>query len=106
MNIFLKVVHADQGKGLNDSFRKQWGQYFMADTFKVEQINGVSKLRPMVFSVLFGNKEEKNILEDEHRTTKCSKKVRYIKTKNTQRDNNKMTFGDSYKDLLVVQQWQ
>lgn len=56
----------------------------MADTFKVEQINGVSKLRPMVFSVLFGNKEEKNILEDEHRTTKCSKKVRYTKTKNTQ----------------------
>lgn len=86
MNIFLKVVHDDQGEGLYDSFRKQWGQYFMADTFKVEQINGVSKLRPMVFSILFGNKEEKNILENEHRTTKCSKKVRYTKNqKHTKR---------------------
>lgn len=46
----------------------------MADTFKVEQINGVCKLRPMGFSILFGNKGEKNILEDEHRTTGVAKR--------------------------------
>lgn len=73
----------------------------MADTFKVEQINGVCKLRPMDFSILFGNKGEKNILEDEHRTTGVAK-GKVHKNQNTQRDNNKMTFGDSYKDLLVV----